>query len=176
MLVSPFVAAGFPWLATERGLARALPVELTMANDLPARVAPLRTLIPYGHDPVLLLYFLDQYAYPPEPQGMWVSANGRADVIVRSVDPIHHLIVEAESPIRTVLTISIGGKAVTVTIAPGKPSTFQLPASGVRGLRSCAYLLSAQVSRGFVPHLVDSASRDYRNLGAQVRFQAVTMR
>ncbi len=176
MLVSPFVAAGFPWLATESGPARLLPVELTMANDLPARLAPSRTLIPYGHDPVLRLYFLDQFAYPPEPQGMWVLANGRADVIVRSVDPIDHLIVEAESPIRTVLTISIGREAVTVPLAPGKPSTFELQASGARGLRSYAYLLRTEVTRGFIPHLVDPASRDYRNLGAQLRFQAVTMR
>jgi hypothetical protein len=176
MLISPFVAAGFPWLSTESGPARLLPVELTMANDLPARLAPSRTLIPYGYDPMLRLYFLDQFAYPPEPQGMWVSANGRADVIVRSVDPIDHLMVEAESQIRTVLTISMGREVVTVPIAPGKPSTFDLPASGARGLRSYAYLLSARVSRGFIPHLVDPASHDYRHLGAQVRFQAVTMR
>ena len=35
MLVNPFVAAKFPYQTTERGFARRLPVELTMANDLP---------------------------------------------------------------------------------------------------------------------------------------------
>jgi hypothetical protein len=176
MLVSPFVAAGFPWLATEHGPARLLPVELTMANDLPARLAPSRTLIPYGQDPVLRLYFLDQNAYPPEPDGMWVSATARADIVVRSVDPIDHLVVEAQTAVRTTVTLSMGRSAVTVRIEPGKVSTFEVPASGARGLRSYAYLLSARSSAGFVPHLHDPASRDYRNLGVQLRFRAVTKR
>jgi hypothetical protein len=176
MLVSPFVAAGFPWLATEHGPARLLPVELTMANDLPARLAPSRTLIPYGQDPVLRLYFLDQNAYPPEPTGLWVSATARADIVVRSVDPIDHLVVEAQSAVRTTVTLSMGRSAVIVKIEPGKVSTFEVPASGARGLRSYAYLLSARSSAGFVPHLDDPASRDYRNLGVQLRFQAVTTR
>ncbi len=38
MLVSPFWAAKFPYLVTEKGPARRLPVELTMANDLPVRL------------------------------------------------------------------------------------------------------------------------------------------
>src|SRR4029453_1745582 len=139
----------------EHGPARLLPVELTMANDLPARLAPSRTLIPYGQDPVLRLYFLDQNAYPPEPDGVWVSATARADIVVRSVDPIDHLVVEPK---------------------PGKVSTFEVPASGARGLRSYAYLLSARSSAGFVPHLHDQTSRDYRNLGVQLRFQAVPAR
>jgi hypothetical protein len=176
MLVSPFVAAGFPWLATEHGPARLLPVELTMANDLPARLAPSRTLIPYGQDPILRLYFLDQNAYPPEPTGMWVSATDRADIIVRSVDPIDHLVVEAETAVRTTVTLSMGRSPVSVRIEPKRLSTFDVPASGVRGLRSYAYLLSARSSAGFVPHLSDPASRDYRNLGVQLRFKAVTTR
>ena len=43
MLVNPFWAAKFPYLVIEKGPARRLPVELTMANDLPVRLAqPLR--------------------------------------------------------------------------------------------------------------------------------------
>ena len=85
MLINPFVAAKNTWEIAEHGFARRLPVELTMANDLPVRLAqPLRAHIPYGHDPDVLLYFLDQHAFPPEPPGMWVSGDGRADIIVRS--------------------------------------------------------------------------------------------
>ena len=68
MLVSPFWAAKFPYLVTEKGPARRLPVELTMANDLPVRLAqPLRAPIQYRNDPGVKLYFLDQNAWPPEP-------------------------------------------------------------------------------------------------------------
>ncbi len=172
MLMNPFVAAKFTYLTTEKGPARRLPVELTMANDLPIMLDASRSHIPYGH-PVLLLYFLDQKAFSPEPAGMWVSGSGRADILVRSVDPIQHLAVDAESPIRTTLTVSMGADAVSIALEPGKISRFDVPASGVRGLQSYAYLLSARSSEGFVPHVMDPQSADYRNLGAQMRFKAV---
>ena len=42
-----------------------------------------------------------------EPLGMWVSvADGR--LIVRTVPDVDHLVVEAESPIPTVLTVTMG--------------------------------------------------------------------
>lgn len=175
ILVNPFAAAKYPYLATERGLVRRLPVELTMVNDLPIMLDPSRSRIPYGHQPTMLLYFLDQNAFPPEPPGMWVSGAGRADIIVRTSDPIDHLDVSAESPIRTILTLSMGAGSTAVTLAPGKVSTFAVPAgSSVRYLQSHAYLMSVRSSEGFVPHLQNSGSGDYRNLGALMRFSAVT--
>ena len=172
MLMNPFVAAKFTYLTTEKGPARRLPVEVTMANDLPIMLDASRARVPYGN-PRLLLCFLDQNASPPEPAGMWVSGAGRADILVRSVDPIHHLAVDAQSPIRTVLTVSLGAAAVSVRLEPGKRSTFDVPAAGVRGLQSYAYLLTVRSSEGFVPHVMDPTSQDYRNLGAQMRFNAV---
>ena len=175
MLVSPFQSAKFTWELTERGLARRLPVELTMAQDLPVMLAqPLRGRVQYGHDPFLLLYFLDQNAFPPEPRGMWVSGSGRADIIVRSVGLISSLAVEAESPIRTVLTVSLGADEISVNLVPGSVSTFDVPApAGVPGQFGYAYLMTARSSEGFVPHLTDPRSPDYRNLGAQMRFRPV---
>jgi hypothetical protein len=172
MLLNPFAAAKFTYLTTEKGPARRLPVELTMANDLPIMLDASRARIPYG-DPRVLLYFMDQNASPPEPAGMWVSGSGRADILVRSVGRIHHLVVEAESPIRTVLTVSMGAGPTSIGLEPGKIVHVEVPADGARGLQSYAYLLTAQSSEGFVPHVLDPMSQDYRNLGAQVRFKAV---
>jgi hypothetical protein len=148
-----------------------------MANDLPVMLssAPIRGRIPYGHDPTMLLYFLDQNAFPPEPPGMWVTGGRRADIIVRTVDPIDHMAIAAESPIRTRLTVSIGADEVSVSIVPGPPITFNVPASGVKSENGYAYLMSASSSEAFVPHAEDPASPDYRNLGALLRFQAVTV-
>lgn len=176
ILLNPFAAAKFPYLTVERGVARRLPVELIMPNDLPVMLssAPIRGRIPYGHDPTMLLYFLDQNAFPPEPAGMWLLGGRRADVIVRTIDPIDHLVITAQSPIRTMLTISLGAEAVRVPLVPNMPSTFNVRASGVRGEDHYAYLMSASSSEAFVPHLVDPTSQDYRNLGAQLRFAAVT--
>jgi hypothetical protein len=173
LLVNPFVTAKFPYLAPEQGLVRRLPVELSMANDLPVRLDGSRSHIPYRNDPLMLLYFLDQNASSPEPPGMWVSGGARAEIVVRTLDPVDHLAVSAESPIRTVLTVSMGRAAVRVSLTPGTVATFDVPAAGVRGLRSYAYLLSAQSSEGFVPHLQNTQSADFRNLGALMRFRAV---
>jgi hypothetical protein len=171
--VNPFVAAKYPYLVAEKGLSRRLPVELTMANDLPIMLDGSRARVPTGHNPTLLLYFLDQNAFPPEPPGMWISGSGRADILVRSVDAIHHMAVSAESPIHTVLTVAMGDRRVSVRLVPGKVVSFDVPADGVRGLKSYAYLLTARSTEGFVPHLQDPQSRDFRNLGALMRFQAI---
>jgi hypothetical protein len=47
---------------------------------------------------------------------------------------------------------------------------FDVPVSGVHDFKSYAYLLSAQSSDGFIPHLLDPKSDDPRNLGVMVRF------
>lgn len=179
MLVNPFAAAKFTWETTQRGFARRLPVELTMANDLPVMLdTTLRGRIPYGANPQLLLYFLDQHAFPPEPMGMWVAGDGRAEIIVRCEDQVAYLTVTAFSPIRTVFSMSMGQETVTRTLEPRKPVTFDVPARGVRGLNSYAYLLTALSSDGFTPRLQDPNSRDSRNLGVLVTMQATrrTMR
>ena len=62
MVVNPFVAAKFTYLAPQRGAVRWLPVELTMANDLPVALDVSRAHVLYERDPVVLLYFLDERA------------------------------------------------------------------------------------------------------------------
>jgi hypothetical protein len=184
-LFNPFWAAKFPYLVTEKGPARRLPVELMLANELPVRLAqPLRAPIQYRLDPGVRLYFLDQNAWPPEPTGvapdgsrifsMWVSGAGRADVIVRAAWPIDHLEVEMESPIHTTVTLNAGAESLTKTLVPRQIQTFNLKTAGVRGYNadySC--LLTVRSTEGFVPHLEDPNSGDYRNLSVQVRFKPV---
>jgi hypothetical protein len=173
MLANPFVAAKYTWLTTEKGPARRLPVELTMANDLPVMLAqPLRGHVHYGpyDENGFLLYYLDQNSWPPEPRGMWISGAGRTDVIVRTTRPVDYIVAELQSPIPTTVTVAMGGTPVTVQLKPEQPQVIRVPASGVRGLESYAYLLTARSTGAFIPHLVDPANQDYRNLGAQMRF------
>ena len=56
---------------------------------------------------------------------------------------------------------------------PNRAVTFDVGASGERGLNSYAYLLSARSTDAFTPHLLDPSSDDYRNLGVMMRFKAV---
>jgi hypothetical protein len=173
MVVNPFVAAKFTYLAPQRGAVRRLPVELTMANDLPIRLDASRSRIPYAVNPTVFLYLLDSNAYTPEAAGLWISGSGRADILIRSDWPLDHLAVTATSPIRTVLTVSAGGSRTSVPLSPGTAAVLNVPTYGAHGLQSYAYLLSAQSSQGFIPHLQDPPSPDVRNLGALLRFTAV---
>jgi hypothetical protein len=176
MLVNPFVAAKFTYETTERGLARRLPVEATMANDLPIMLDPSRTHIWFSD---VLLYFLDRHAYvpevvePPDGKGIWIAGDGRADILVRSEWPIDHLTITAETRVPTTFVVSMGRAESRIAMLPDRPVTFEVGASGVRGLNSYAYLLSARSTEAFTPHLLDPASDDYRNLGVMMRFRAV---
>lgn len=176
MLVNPFVAAKFPNQTTERGFARRLPVELTMANDLPIMLEGPRAHSWFND---VLMYFLDTHAYNPEVvdkdghQGVWIAGDGRADILVRCEWPIDHLTMTVTAPMRTTFIVSMGAGQRTVALEPHKPVTFDLPASGVRDLNSHAYLLSARSTEGIAPCLVDPSSTDCRNLGAVITFRAV---
>jgi hypothetical protein len=176
MLVNPFVAAKFPNQTTERGFARRLPVELTMANDLPIMLEGIRA---HAWVSGVLMYFLDEHAHTPEKvdadghEGVWIAGDGRADIIVRCEWPIDHLAMTLTSPISTTFIASMGGRAVSVRLAPNTATTVDVPASGVRDLNSYAYLLRAQSTEGFTPHLVDPKNPDRRNLGVMMRFTAI---
>lgn len=178
MVVNPFVVAKVPDRASQRGAVRRLPVELTMANDLPVALDVSRAHVVYEREPVVLLYFLDERAYIPdaiavEPKVVWVSGSGRSDIVLRTEGPLDHLKMTAESPVHTIFTVSAGGPVSRIPIVPGQVASFDVPASGVRGLKSYAYLLSVQSSEGFTEHLRVPSSNDTRNLGVMIRFTAV---
>ena len=148
-----------------------------MANDLPVRLDDSRSHVPF-HD--VLLYFLDERSYLPEQPGadpneraVWVSGAGRSDILLRSDQRLDHLRMTVRSPIRTVFTVSAGAGTSVMSLEPGKPVTFDVPTSGVRGLESYALLLSVRSSEGFTPHLMDPNSRDLRNLGVLMTFTAI---
>jgi hypothetical protein len=176
MLVNPFVAAKFTYETTERGFARRLPIEATMANDLPIMLDAGRTHIWFSD---VLLYFLDRHAYvpevvePPDGKGIWIAGDGRADILVRSAWPIDHLTITAETQISTTFIVSMGGPESRIPLLPGQRATFDVAATGVRGLNSFVYVLSARSTEAFIPHLIDPDSNDYRNLGVLMRFKAI---
>ena len=169
ILINPFVAAKRPDLNVERGLLRALPVELTMVNDLPIMTDAPRARVRYGHSPELLLYYLDHNAYPPETPGIWVTAGRRADVIVRTDrQSLKEVEVTLLSRVDNKVTVELGGDRRNVDIKANTTSSVTLVPQGVYSRRSWAYLLSVTASEGFVPRLVEPGSRDGRYLGVAV--------
>jgi len=176
MLIDPLGAAKHPNDITAKGFARRLPVEITMANDLPIMLEGARAHS-WFHD--VLLYFLDEHAYNPEPpdehgnEYLWIAGDGRADILMRCEWPIDHLTITASSPINTTFIVSAGAGQVTVPVQRGKAVTFDVRASGVRDYRSYAYLLSARSTEAFTPRLLDPQQTDARNLGVRITFTPV---
>jgi len=168
LVLNPFVSAKQPYLGVERGLLRALPVELTMVNDLPINLDAPRARVEYG-DPAMLLYYLDHNAWQPELPGIWVAGERRAEIIVRSGPRLAEATVRLLSRVANTVEVSLGGATERVELAPGVPREVTLRPEGVYARRSWAYLLSVRSETGFVPRLVEPDSRDSRYLGVAVQ-------
>jgi len=172
ILVNPFVSAKEPYLAPERGLLRLLPVELTMVRDLPIALDQPRARVLHGNNPRVQLYFLDHNASLPEPPGIWIYGDRRADIIVRHSDALETITVTAESPVSVDLSIDIGGREGRVSLEPGVPGSVTIRPRGVNSRNSWAYLMQVTATGGFVPKLVEADSEDGRYLGAAIRLTA----
>lgn len=176
ILVNPFVSAKQTYLAPQRGAFRWLPVELTMVNDLPVRLDTSRQRIPFGDDPTVLLYFLDENAWLPEAPGVWIAGKSRSDIIVRTDVALAVLEVTLEAPIRNRVTIDAGRGAETVEVEPGRSVTVIVDAGGVSTRQGWACVLTVRTEEGFVPRLLSPDSDDPRFLGVAVKLAGKVFR
>jgi hypothetical protein len=169
IVVQPVFAAKHPWVTSQRGALRLLPVELTMPDDLPVRLRLDRARLNYGEPPVLL-YLVDENAFNPEPDGIWIAGDARADILVRS-DRFENLNVRLLSPIANEVVIGAGRGSQTVRLEPGVPANVRVSAKWIQARAgSAACLLSVSAADGFVPRLNDPASGDSRYLGVLLNF------
>ena len=173
ILVDPFVAASRPWQNTQRGLFRVLPVELTMINDLPVQLDQGRSRIRYGDEPQLLLYYLDDNAWRPEAQEIWVAGEARADIVIRTNPPVAALEVSLRSPIANAATVTVDGSTHQVELAPSRPETLRIPVDGVYARGAQSFVLTVETEAGFVPRLRTAGSTDGRFLGVLVGLEGV---
>lgn len=173
ILANPFISSRETWTYSQLGALRLLPVELTMANDLPVNLNTPRTRIPYSENPTVFLYFLDGRTYLPETVGIWVAGGGTSQLIVRTDVSLEALEMRLRSPGRNRVRVAAGGPAVNVDLHPGEPVMIRAETRGVYAKQSWAYLLSIRTRNGFVPLLLSPDSTDIRYLGVQVDFRAV---
>ena len=169
VLVNPFVAAKQPYRIAERGLLRALPVELTMVDDLPVALDVGRHRIPYDTDPALMLSLLDQNAYRSDTLEFWVAGRRRADVVVRSPTRLAAVSATLRSPVPNRVTIRLGGDEATVDLRPGVSAEVSLTPDGVYSRRRWGYVLSVHPRAGFTPRLAGQGAPDNRFLGVLVK-------
>ncbi|HEY3381478.1 MAG TPA: hypothetical protein VGK32_06900 [Vicinamibacterales bacterium] len=174
LVLNPYFTARFPYQNLNHGAVRFLPIELTMVNDLPIMLDRFRSRLPYGNDPQLSLYLLDENVYDPEPAGIWFSGGRRGDVIVRTTEPIASMRITVSSPIPNRVWLSFDGRGRTIDLKPDEAidMTVDTRGRGVYSNHGFGFVLSVEADRGFVPKLRDSTTNDRRFLGAMLRLQA----
>ena len=187
LVLNPFYTSFRPAEHTKRGPYRALPVELSLVDDLPMNVSPSRVRQPLGGDPPLLAYFLDDNVYTGEPGAFWVRGERRTEVVVRAPArlradggwdslKIRHLIVEVlNGDALNRVTVDTGRERQTVNLEPRaeRAVTVELDA-GLPYARSpgqpvnYVYLLSIASEAGFIPLFSHSRNSSNRHLGVRI--------
>jgi hypothetical protein len=172
LLVNPYFSSDHPWQAGSSGVFRWLPIELTMMNDLPVMVDPGRGHVVFGESPRILLYFMDDEAWPTE-EGFWVAGAADAEIVVRAGERLHGLTLTIHSPQPNVVHFDAGAGNQSLTLARGETTKLFLPATSRISRGGFAFVLRARTERGFVPRLEDPASGDERFLGVDVKIAGV---
>jgi hypothetical protein len=194
IISNPFFAAFHPGEHAKSGLYRALPVELTLLNDLPVNLTASRVKVPLGGSPPLQAYFLDDNAYTREGEKFWVRGESRADVMLRApvVIDVRDL-QEVVRPLRlTRLEVMLDGGALPnrVTIKTGADTAVvELPPRDARSVTitmpsgvpykafpelptNYVYLISIHSASGFTP-MFHGGGGDSRFLGVFVRLHPI---
>jgi hypothetical protein len=171
-LVSPGFTSKYPYWTFDHGPVRMLPIELTMVNDLPITLDRNRARQPYGKDPELSLFLIDENVYPPEPAGIWSVGGRRGDLVFRTKQPLASLRVSLRSPIPNKVWLKFDGQSVSVDLKPEQPMDVVMSTrGGVFAERGFSHVLSVKAENGFVPMLTEPGSRDKRFLGVLMRLQ-----
>jgi len=190
LVLNPFYTSFNPNEHAKSGPLRALPIELTLLNDLPVSADGERARRSLGGVPPLAAYFPDDGAYLPEADSFWVRGKSRADVLLRApvtsdgnqvtslrVRRLALEITNGRAANRVV--VSAGWRRVRLDLAPGEVRTIDFkPAGGVpykpaQYPTNYIYTFSVSSSAGFVPFLEEPESTDSRYLGALVKVTPV---
>ena len=171
VLVAPFAAAKNPWEIPEQGPLRSLPVELTLVNDLPVRLHAGRALVGYNATPRLSLYYLDDNATPPEPAGIWVLGGRRADLVVRTGEPLTALTAHLTAPLHNRVTVTVDGTSQSVDLRRDEPVRLTFPVRGVLAAGGQNFLISIEPRDGVIPRVFNPQSQDTRFLGVRLRLE-----
>jgi hypothetical protein len=190
LVLNPFAVSIRSGEHTKRGVYRALPVELTLLNDLPVNLSPSRSKQPLGGTPPLTAYFIDDNAYNREGDAFWVRGESRAEIMLRAPAATEGT---PEKPVarslympRLEVQLETGAMANRVTIAGGVEShTIDIPPHDRRSVTiamprglpyraypelptNYVYFLAITSESGFIP-MFTMGGRDNRFLGVFVR-------
>lgn len=168
---NPFFASFNPGDPAKHGPLRALPVELTLVNDLPINTQPNRARIWFGEGRRFQIYFLDDNSYSREDLSFWVRGRAKADLLVKTVEPASALDLDlAAGDAATTVTVTRGWWSERVELAPGATARVSVPLDeGFPYNGTRVWRVSVRTSAGFVPYFLTAGSQDTRFLGVRVK-------
>lgn len=174
ILLNPFASSHFPSRHTVAFPFKLLPPELTILHNLPFNTNPRARRVRVDRPPSFFLYFLDDETYFGEPNlgGFWVRGESRAEVVIRTPEPVERLVLELGNggPEENRVTAALGGERRAVTLAPRERATVEFhPGRGLAYEGTFLYRFTVASQAGFVPMLHDPDSTDNRHLGVFVR-------
>ena len=190
VLSNPFYASFHPGEHAKVGLYKALPVELTLVNDLPVNLSPARTRQPLGGTPPVFAYFLDDNIYNREGDAFWIRGESTGELLLRAPIDIEttaqvsanrslrigRLEVHLETgPVANRVRVATGAETRVVDMPASSQQSFVLEMPrGVpyrpnpRFPTNYVYAVSIHSESGFIPFFQTGAN-DTRYLGVMVR-------
>lgn len=167
--LNPFYYSFHPHEHAKAGPLRLLPIERTLINDLPINVRVDRVRQLFGQGPRFQIYFLDDNAYPRDGDSFWIRGRSRADLLVKTPEPVRQLKFTVENgPLPTRVALTVDGRLVEARMSAGESTVLQVPlgaGSPYQGTR--VWVVTIAADSGHVP-LFDVGGEDHRYLGVKV--------
>jgi hypothetical protein len=188
ILLAPISTSQHPAYYAETPVLRLLPVEYTMLNDLPLNTESERRRVPWYQvrdgkpEFAFFLYHLDHNSYLRGTEGgggnkLWVKGRARAELVLRTVDPLQEIIVTVSNISRSNnVHVSVQGSGIDLSLGPNERKTlrFSNPQPFVYNYLnpSCLYTVIVETSAGVTPRTQPGGTDDWRYLGALLEFEA----
>lgn len=173
ILVSPFRSSAQPAIHAKRFPFKALPVEMTLVNNLPTNTNPdaFRVHIwPDKPQPAReFLHFLDDNFYPRlEPTGIWTRGPKTCELILKTYYPLREIGVRLLNNPRAnnEITVRVEGQTKKVVLQSMQRATLRFPVgNGFKIEDRYHYRIKIKAAKGSIPYYEDQASKERRYLG-----------
>lgn len=170
ILVSPFRSSASPATHAKRFPFKALPVEMTLINNLPTNTNPRAFRVDAGiteyHG---FLHFLDDNFLPKlEPTGNWTRGSSSCEMILKTYYPLKEIVVHLLNNPRmnNEIKVIVEGQKKKITLQSKQRATLRFPVGrGFQIKASHLYRLKIKAAKGSIPYFEDPLSDERRVLG-----------
>jgi hypothetical protein len=170
ILVSPFRSSAYPATHAKKFPFKALPVEMTLINNVPTNTNPNGFRVPFGAPPNNgYMHFLDDNFWPKqEPSGIWTRGDQTAEMILKTYFPVKEIVVRLlNNPRReNVIRVKVDGHSQKVSLGSKQRTTLRFPVgNGFQIKQAHLYRLKIKAAKGSIPYFEDDESKERRYLG-----------